>query len=69
MLNAAKSVKPSAKGHRIIIPIQLIARLMLKVLDCAECLLARTTDKAEVAADNIAKDMPSMPFHVRRSSN
>jgi hypothetical protein len=63
-LIAAKSVRTSASGQRISIPTQLMARLMLKALDCVECFLTSTTDRAEVAADSIAKAMPIMPFHV-----
>jgi hypothetical protein len=32
-----------------------------------ECLLTSTTDRAEVAADSIAKAMPIMPFHVGKA--
>jgi hypothetical protein len=42
-------------------------RLMLKVLDWLEYFLTRTIDRAEVAADSIAKAVPIMPSHVDKA--
>jgi hypothetical protein len=38
-------------------------KLILKVLEFLECLLTSITDKAEVAAERIARAIPIMPFH------
>jgi len=38
---------------------------MLYVLELAECLLTKTTDNPEVAADSKARTMPIIKFHFQ----
>jgi len=57
-----KSVKRTAKGHRIAMPTQVMIRLTLKAFDSAECFLTKITDKPEAAAENSAKAVPIMLF-------
>jgi hypothetical protein len=64
MLADEKSVRTNASGQRTTIPTQLMAKLMLKVLDRLEYFLTKTTERADVAAERIARATPIMPFHV-----
>ena len=60
MLAPEKFVITSASGHNATVPIKLMARLMLNVVDLSEYFLTRTTENAEVTEDNMAKATPSM---------
>jgi hypothetical protein len=64
MLANVKSVSTSASGQRTNMPTQLTAKLMLKVLDCLEYFLTRTTENADVTAEIIAKTTPITHLHV-----
>jgi hypothetical protein len=57
-----KSVRSHARGHNNAMPTQETIRLMLNEFDSKECLLTRTTEMPELAAESKANAMPII-FH------